>query len=327
MKALSLFSGGLDSMLAIKIMVAAGIDVLAIHFVTPFARFSACDEAALIEKVKERLGVPLKVIHLGDEFLEIIRNPKFGYGKNLNPCIDCKILMFSRAKALLEGEGASFVVSGEVVGQRPKSQFRETLRQIEKQAGLEDLILRPLCATALPPTIHEMKGWVKKESLYGINGRGRKAQLALAKTFCLTEYSQPGGGCLLTVSSFCTRIEDLLKHQELTCENVPLLHLGRHFRLNPDFKLVVGKDATQNEKILALAKPEDVILEPKDLPGPTALGRGRLDEETKKIAAQIVARYTVTDSSLVAVTVKYAHQTEEIICPALEEPALKSFMR
>ncbi|MDP2923426.1 MAG: 7-cyano-7-deazaguanine synthase [Candidatus Omnitrophota bacterium] len=313
MKALALYSGGLDSTLAIKIIAQQGIEVIAVHFLTPFSKAKKEDIERLTKKVKEALGVELKAIYLGSEFLEIIKNPKFGYGKNLNPCIDCKILMLRHTKKLMQELGASFIITGEVMGQRPKSQHKDTLRVIEKQAGLEGLLLRPLSAKLLFATIAETNGWVKRDQLFGFNGRSRLPQMKLAESLGIKEYANPAGGCLLTISSFCVRVEDLLMYNELTCDNVALLLLGRHFRLSSLSKLVVGKDEKQNALLLGLAKPDDIIFEPKVLPGPTGLGRGIFDQAAKLAASQIIAHYTSSAAKEVEIVLKVFPQQEEIL--------------
>ena len=329
MKALALFSGGLDSTLAIKLIRAQGIEVIALHCITPFARYEKEEKERLAQKLKEQLGAELKVIELGDEFLEIVKNPKFGYGKNLNPCIDCKILMLQHARQLMKAFDASFIITGEVVGQRPKSQHRDTLRLIEKGAGLEGLLLRPLSAKLLAPTVAETKGWVKRENLFDMNGRTRKPQMQLAEKLGIKDYAWPAGGCLLTVSSFCGRVKDLLEHNDLTRDNVRLLHIGRHFRVTPFFKLVVGKDEKQNARLLDLAKPADVIFEPHELPGPTGLGRGMGDDNAKVVASEIIARYSALGNEEVRIIIRSAlpEKEEVVFARGIDEKKLREFMR
>jgi hypothetical protein len=317
MKALALFSGGLDSTLAIKIILNEGIKVKALHFLTPFSYCDKEQESLLIKKFKEKLNTELELITLNEDYLEILKNPKFGYGKNLNPCIDCKILMLKRTKQMLEECGASFIVTGEVVGQRPKSQHKDTLRLIEKQASLEGFILRPLSAKILPPTIAEINGWVNREHLFTLHGRNRKPQMQLAKSLGIKDYSWPGGGCLLTVSSFCGRIKDLFEHKECSLDNIELLQLGRHFRITPSFKLVVGRDEKENTKLLNLAKAGDLIFEPKELPGPTAIGRGIFNDNTKILSGQIIARYTLPINEEVKIIVRpFSQNKEEVVTVA-----------
>ncbi|MDD4183079.1 MAG: tRNA 4-thiouridine(8) synthase ThiI [Candidatus Omnitrophica bacterium] len=326
MKALSLFSGGLDSSLVIKLMVREGIEVIALHFVTPLSNFDKNKEEALHKKVTE-LGGKLKVVYLGDDYAEIIKNPKFGYGKNLNPCIDCKILMLRYAARLMSELGASFVVTGEVIAQRPKSQHKETLKLIEKNSGLEELLLRPLSAKLLEPTLPEREKWVNREALFGFNGRSRNPQFKLAESLGIKDFAWPAGGCLLTIPSFCTRVEDLLKHNECNPQNLELLKIGRHFRLNESFKLIVGRNEKENNEILKSAANGDAIFEPLELPGPTAVGKGVFDEGIKTIASQIIASYTSQNKEAVKVTTRIFPQdnTETISAAAVDENKLKQF--
>lgn len=328
MRALALYSGGLDSTLAIKIIARQGIEVIALHFLTPFSKCEKEHIEKLSKKVKEQLGAEIKIISLAEEFLEIVKHPQFGYGKNLNPCIDCKILMLKQAKQLMPELGASFIVTGEVLGQRPKSQHKDTLRLIEKQAGLEGLLLRPLSAKLLPVTLAENKGWVKREELFDFNGRARNPQMKLAEKLGIKDYAWPAGGCPLTIPSFCGRIKDLLEHGELTCDNVWLLKFGRHFRLSPAFKLVVGKDEKQNLELLKLAKGRDILFEPKELPGPTAIGKGICENGTKMLASRIIARYIQPGAKDIKILVKDIFQDKEEIVSAdsIEENHLKKLM-
>jgi len=293
MKAIALFSGGLDSTLAVKIITEQGVDVIALNFFTPFCR---CERSkgcgSLIKDMAKTLGVKIKIVCLGQDYLDMIKDPEHGYGKNINPCIDCRIFKFRRAKEVMKEEGASFVITGEVLGQRPMSQHRQALRTIESKAGLEGLVLRPLSAKLFAPTIAEEQGWVRREDLLEISGRTRKPQIRLASHWGIKNYPCPAGGCLLTDHHFCQRLKDLFKHEEININNTEFLKLGRHFRLNPKFKLIVGRDEKENQKILNLAHEGDFCFEPKDLPGPTGIGRGQLDESIKRLSSRIIARYT-----------------------------------
>ncbi|MFH1504318.1 MAG: tRNA 4-thiouridine(8) synthase ThiI [Candidatus Omnitrophota bacterium] len=299
MKAIALISGGLDSFLAAKIIQNQNIEVSGVYFLMPFCKQ---DESGLnnpaLKRTAEQLNLKLKVKYLGREYLKIVKNPKYGYGKNLNPCIDCKILMLKQARKIMKTSGAEFIVTGEVLGQRPMSQNRQSLNLIEKQSGLKGRLLRPLSAKMFEPTVAETKGWINREKLLDIKGRGRSEQIELAKQFRITEYLQPAGGCLLTDSSFCDRLKDLLEHKEYSLDNIELLKLGRHFRISPAFKLIVGRDEKENEKLLKLAKKKDIIFEPAELPGPTALGIGVMDKKTKELSARIVARYTAPNKKI-----------------------------
>ncbi|MFA5008106.1 MAG: tRNA 4-thiouridine(8) synthase ThiI [Candidatus Omnitrophota bacterium] len=326
MKALALFSGGLDSSLAAKLIVNQGMEVIALHFVTPLSDFDKNKEDSLRKKVTG-LGAQLKVIYLGDDYADIIKNPQFGYGKNLNPCIDCKILMLKRAKELMSELSASFVVTGEVIAQRPKSQHKETLRLIEKNSGLKDLLLRPLSAKLLEPTLPERKNWVNREALLGFSGRSRNPQFKLAESLGIKNFAWPAGGCLLTIPSFCGRVEDLLKHKECNPKNLELLKIGRHFRLSESFKLVVGRNENENNEILKLAADKDSIFEPLDLPGPTGLGKGFADCSIKAIASQIIAGYTSKNNEATKITIRiFPREEKEIFsASAIDADKLKQF--
>jgi tRNA U34 2-thiouridine synthase MnmA/TrmU len=223
--------------------------------------------------------------------------------------------------------GASFVVSGEVLGQRPMSQKLDTMRLIEKETGLEGLILRPLSAKILAPTKAEKEGWIKREDLLAIAGRGRKEQIALAKQLGVNDYPCPSGGCLLTDPSFSRRVKDLLKYADLNLKEAQLLKLGRHFRINPELKLIVGRNEKENTSLLALAEENDIYLEPKDLAGPTALFRGILGASDKALASQIVAYYTTKDNEIEVIIKTLGRQDSEIISTsALAEEKLRELL-
>ena len=326
MRALALFSGGLDSLLAIKLIVNQGIEVIALHFVTPLSNFDKNKEDALCQKVTN-LGAQLKIIYLGDDYVKILKTPRFGYGKNLNPCIDCKILMLKHAARLMKELSASFVVTGEVLAQRPKSQHRETLRLIEKNCGLENLLLRPLSAKLLEPTLPEKEKWVNREEFFDFNGRSRKPQFKLADSLGIKDFAWPAGGCLLTISSFCARVEDLLKHDECTPENLELLKIGRHFRISGSFKLIVGRNEKENNEILKLASNGDIIFEPLELPGPTGLGKGSLNYDTKIISSQIIAGYTSQNKEATKIAIRIFPETgsETVSAATAGENKLKQF--
>jgi tRNA U34 2-thiouridine synthase MnmA/TrmU len=285
--------------LAIKVILDQGIEIVALNFKSPFClceKSQGCGSS--IKKMAGQLGVELKNIYLGQEYLEMIENPKYGYGKNLNPCIDCRIFKFKQAKKIMEEIGAAFTISGEVLGQRPMSQHRRALQIIETESGLEGLILRPLSAKLFPPTLPEEKGWINRDSLLDIQGRTRKPQINLASCLGIKDYPCPAGGCLLTETNFSRRIKDLFKSGKNTFNNAQLLRLGRHFRITPEFKLIVGRNENENTRILNLAQEKDLIFEPDDLPGPTALGRGSCSKETELLASKIIARYTSRDNEV-----------------------------
>lgn len=284
MKAIVLVSGGLDSTLAAKLIKEQGIEVIGLRFKIPF-----CLEA---REYLPSLGIEIKEINIADEFLEIVKTPKYGYGSNANPCIDCKILMLHRAKEFMEGIGARFIITGEVLGQRPMSQNRQVLELIEKESGLQDILLRPLSAKLLPPTLPEREGWVQREKLLSFSGRGRRPQIELAAVLDIKEYTQPAGGCLLTDPVFAKRLKDILSHGELNLDNVELLKIGRHFRISPDAKLIVGRDEKENERLVNLVRQNDYLFYPnEDLAGPTSLGRGKFSEGLINLSCRITCRY------------------------------------
>lgn len=285
-KALALISGGLDSLLAAKLIQSQGVEVTGLHFKIPFCKIN------IREKFPDS-GIKIIEVDLGKEFLCLIQAPRYGFGSNMNPCIDCKILMFSRAKELMPGLGAQFILSGEVLGQRPMSQNKQALKLIRERSGLGDLLLRPLSAQFFAPSLAEKEGWVKRDKLLNFNGRSRQAQMRLAEDLGISKYSTPAGGCLLTDPSFSKRLKELLAHNELNLDNLELLKIGRHFRIAVKSRLVLGRNEGENKLLLQLAKPQDYLLSPqKDLAGPTCLIRGLVDRELISLSAQIISAYT-----------------------------------
>ena len=303
MKAIALVSGGLDSRLATHLVKEQGIEIIVFNFKTPFClcdkkNSSGCHSESLA--VARSLALEFKIEHVTDEYFTIIKDPKHGYGANMNPCIDCRILLFKKAKELMQREGASFVITGEVLGQRPMSQHRQALKIIEQESGLEGLVLRPLSAKLLPETIPEKEGWVSREKLLNFSGRTRRPQMALAKNFEIKDYPCSAGGCLLTDPGFSQRMKDLLKYEELNLNNVELLKLGRHFRIAQNAKLIVGRDELENERLASLAKAGDYLFMPKDIAGPTALGRGVFNTDLIQLSCGITSRYCDLDGRTTA---------------------------
>ena len=287
MKALLIFSGGLDSMLAAQVIRAQGIHVLGLFFETPF--FSS-------EKAKQsaaEIHLPLKIVDLTEPHLRVVRKPKHGRGGNMNPCIDCHALMLRSAGDLLEKEEASFIISGEVLGQRPMSQNFKALSIVAKESGFNGLILRPLCAQHLPITVPEERGWVKREKLLGLSGRSRKPQMELAAKHDMRRYPSPAGGCLLTDPVFSRRLKDLFSSgPECALREIELLKVGRHFRLGPRVKLVVGRNKKENEIITSLSRESDLVLQVENVPGPTVLITGGASPEDEAVALSIIASYS-----------------------------------
>lgn len=295
MKALALLSGGLDSTLSIKMVLDQGIEVEALHFTTVFCRCNGADTScgSHIKRLSDEFNIKIKTINNTTSMIESVKKPRHGYGSNMNPCIDCRINMLHSARQRMEEVNASFIVTGEVLKQRPMSQHLSALKLIEKETHLEGLILRPLSAKLLEPTIPEKNNWVDREKLLAISGRSRKEQMSLADLFEIKDYPCPAGGCLLTDPSFASRIKDLLVHNpDFTLNDVLLLQVGRHFRLNKDVKLVVGRNEKENQTISNLAhRDEDLLLEIADCNGPVSLIRGKFQIDEIKLAGGITARY------------------------------------
>jgi tRNA U34 2-thiouridine synthase MnmA/TrmU len=294
MKAIALLSGGLDSTLAARVLLEQGIELEALNFITVFCNCTHRDESCLAsQKAVATLGIPLKVMNVSEEYLDVVKHPEHGYGSNMNPCIDCRIFMLKKAKAYMEERGASFIVTGEVLGQRPMSQRKEAMALIDRKAGLEGLILRPLSAHLLRMTIPEREGWVDRKKLLAIQGRSRKPQMKLAEAFGIRDYPCPAGGCLLTDPQFSKRMKDLLTYQaDFGLNDVHLLKVGRHFRLSPQVKLVVGRNEEENQRIKTFAREDDGLLKVVHYPGPLTLVRGEAEEDRVEVAAALTARYS-----------------------------------
>jgi hypothetical protein len=291
-KAIVLLSGGLDSILATRLMLEQGIEVIAFNFTARFWTCSVRAGESAASKAAAMLKVPLRNFDFTLDFMQMIKEPRYGHGANMNPCIDCKIYMLKKAKGCMQEYGASFIVTGEVLGERPMSQRRDVLMLIERESGLKGLLLRPLSAKLLEPTLPEKEGVVDREMLMDIRGRSRKPQMALARKFGITEYPNPAGGCLLTDPGFARRVKDLINHGSFDQDNLDLLTVGRHFRLSDDTKLVVGRDDGENGKIASYVKAGDITFRLADIPGPFSLLRGAADREMIDLAAGIAAYHT-----------------------------------
>ncbi len=309
-RALGLISGGLDSTLAARLLIEQGIEVRGIYFSTGFCitdslkkrgvsdeTSNLCSEAL---KVGEDLAFAVNIVDVSKEYLDVVTNPRWGYGKNANPCIDCRVMMFRKAKEMMEKVGADFVFSGEVIGQRPMTQHRPTLRQMEKQSGLDGYLLRPLSALKLAETEVERKGWVDRSKLKGFHGRTRRPQIELAKEFGLTKYPQPAGGCCFLTDpvygrKFFDFIRNLPEGRKVTHEDFDLLTLGRHLRLSEKVKMIVGRNEGENNALENFASGRTMMM-PVEIPGPTALIEGDLSRDELQFAAQIVARYSDADA-------------------------------
>jgi tRNA-uridine 2-sulfurtransferase len=320
MKALGLLSGGLDSILSVKLLSELGLEVEAINFVTPFGQCIKEGEGAAVEAAK-MLNVPLKVARTGADYIAMVRNPKHGYGKNLNPCIDCKIFMLKKAQEHANKTGAKFLFTGEVVGQRPMSQHRGTLALIEREAGLEGKLLRPLSAKLLPPTEAEEKGYVNREALRAISGRSRKSQIEMTKEFHITRYPGAAGGCLLTDREFSKKLWDLFQHKKrVTNKDVEFLKFGRHFLVGAN-KIIVGRNQAENETLLKIKQKSDFYFEVPNCGSPDVLLQGPKTKRAIGIAAQLTMFHS--DKKIGEVKVAYGKNQldREIVvsAPTLEE--------
>jgi len=294
MKAVTLLSGGLDSTLAAKVVMEQGIELEALNFMTLFCTCTHRGATCLAsQKAVETLGIPLRVFNVSEEYLSVVKDPSHGYGKNMNPCIDCRIFMLKKAKAYMQDSGAAFIVTGEVLGQRPMSQRKDAMRLIEKEAELEGFILRPLSAHVLPMTIPEKEGWVDREKLLKFQGRSRKPQIKLAEHYGIRDYPCPAGGCLLTDPGFAKRMKDLMLHKpDFSLNDVHLLKVGRHFRFSDGVKLIVGRNEEENQKIETFAHDGDILFRVSGFPGPLSLLRGKVNEGDIERAAAVTAHYS-----------------------------------
>jgi tRNA-uridine 2-sulfurtransferase len=305
-RALSLFSGGLDSILATRVVMAQGVEVEAIQFVTPFFNYAILEDVeAHKRRIKARYGIEVFVEDISAGYLQLLHNPVHGFGKHFNPCIDCKIMMFSRARAMLAERGASFLITGEVLGQRPMSQRRDTLNVIERDSGTRSLLLRPLCAQLMTETEAEAKGWVDRSRLLRLSGRSRSPQIALAKEFGITDFPAPAGGCILADPILSQRIahlyarESLLQVAEVTVPDIRVLLVGRQFILPGGGWVIVGRDEKENNRLEKLVQPEDAVLLMEEWPGPLAVLKkaashyadpARLERDLQ-LAAGLVVRF------------------------------------
>ncbi|MBI5558823.1 MAG: thiamine biosynthesis protein [Deltaproteobacteria bacterium] len=291
--AIALFSGGLDSILACRVVAEQGVKVKAIKFVTPFFDYDLLTTTARYQKkIRDKYDIDVEVRDITDPYLRMLHDPPHGYGKHFNPCIDCKILMISEAKKLMADYHASFIITGEVVGQRPMSQRKDTLRVIERDSGTDSLLLRPLCTQCQKPTAVELAGIIDREKLPGISGRGRAPQRELAAKFGITDYPNAAGGCVLTDKNLALRIQGYYRETtEINKEDIRFLLAGRQFRLPHGGWLAMGRDEEENNKVARLRQSGDVILRLSDRPGPTALLRHSRHGEDIRLSAALLVRY------------------------------------
>lgn len=304
-KAVALISGGLDSLLAAKVMLEQGIHVEGINFFTGFCveghTHAIRKQDALKPKRNnalwsaEQLGIKLHIIDIVEPYKDVLLNPKHGYGANMNPCLDCKIFMVHKAQEWADKHGFDFIITGEVVGQRPMSQRKDTMPVVARESGAQDRLLRPLCARNLPPTLPEREGWVDRDKLYGFSGRNRKPQMALARQFGFEDYASPAGGCcFLTDETYSRKLVDLWEgrgSREYEMDDIMLLKVGRHIRPRPNFKLIVGREEGENRFMEGYRK-QFISLYPLSHRGPLVLLDGDVAGDDLTLAARITARFS-----------------------------------
>ena len=293
MKALALFSGGLDSTLAMKLIIDQGIEVTAININTGFG--ATKDRYEHMKSMCDQVGAQLKIVDIQDEYLqEILFDPKHGYGKHFNPCIDCHAKMFAVAKRMMEDEGASFLISGEVLGQRPMSQNADALVKVLNEGNVNGLLLRPMSAKRLAPTLAEESGWVDREQLEGIIGRNRDRQMELAEQFELKDYESPGGGCLLTDENFARKMRDFIAYDTFEVRDIPVVKYGRQLRLPHGAKLVIGRHQEDNARLKEIINDKYIHIRTDGIPGPHSLLSRSADEADRDLAARLILTYCKT---------------------------------
>ncbi len=304
-KAISLLSGGLDSTLATKLILDQGIEVIGLFLESPFG---CKDDVSLIA---EHLGIRLITVQKGMDYVDLVRNPKYGYGKNMNPCIDCRIYMFKIAQQVMDAEGADFIITGEVLGQRPMSQRKEAMAIIDRDSQSDERILRPLSAQFFPPTLMEREGWVDRDKLLNLTGRSRSEQLKWAERLKLKGYAAPAGGCLLTDANFSARLSEFFDRTSApTMTEVRLLRLGRHFNLSNGAHLILGRNAEESEELWEISRK--TVLEGEmtffraDFSGPDAVLSGKTCSEISNEVSHLIAKYS--NKSLVS------QKEVEVVC-------------
>lgn len=326
-KAVALMSGGLDSALAAALTKRLGFEVVGLNLATGFCTGQGRCDTVLAQGLA--LGIPVRLLDVSEEYLEVVKHPRFGRGQGMNPCLDCRIFMVRKAGEVMEEEGASFVVTGEVLGQRPMSQHREALELVARESGLGERLVRPLSGRLLGPTFPERMGWVRREDWLDIEGRSRKRQLELAKEWRIPVFTQPAGGCcILLERAYSKRLKDLIREKgvdSLTKDDFALLRYGRHFRLGPRTRVVVGRDEVENTALLSFPGDHYVLSFP-DVPGPVALVLGEVGEEELRLAAELAARYSdAQDQAPVRVLAQRDGKTTElwVVPMAKDDPRLR----
>ncbi|MCD6433694.1 MAG: 7-cyano-7-deazaguanine synthase [Sulfurimonas sp.] len=293
MKAIALFSGGLDSTLAMKLIIDQGIEVIALNIDMGFG--STDDRREHMQSMCDQVGAELRIVDIQSEYLqEVLFTPKHGYGKNFNPCIDCHAKMFAVAKAVMEAEGASFLISGEVMGQRPMSQNKDSLQTVLNESNCDGILLRPMSALRLEPTIAEQNGWVDRGKLEGITGRSRERQLQMVKEIGLESFESPGGGCLLTDENFAKKMFDFIEYDKFEVKDIPLMKFGRHFRLRDSAKLVIGRNKEENEHLQNIDNDKYYHIKTVGFPGPHAMLSKNASEKDRDLSAKAILTYCKT---------------------------------
>jgi tRNA U34 2-thiouridine synthase MnmA/TrmU len=339
-KAVGLLSGGLDSTLAARVLLEQGIEVVGLHYSTGFCMNDHRRALARADEDPKRmrneglragsdLGIPIEVLDAGEAYLRMVLNPKHGYGKRANPCIDCRIFMIHGAAEYMREHGGDFIFTGEVLGQRPMSQHLQALNLIEKECGIPGLLLRPLSAKHLPPTIPEQRGWVDRERLLGISGRSRKEQMAWSERWGIQDFPQPSGGCCyLADENFARRFHDKRLHarpEEIRRDELILLKVGRHFRLTPAVKIIVARDEAENHFLARFERP-GWRFEALGCGSPLTIVEGDPDADLKQLIASITARYSDRRGEpLVEVAARYAGREEILRVPPVADQVLEAF--
>ncbi|MCU0846398.1 MAG: tRNA 4-thiouridine(8) synthase ThiI [Spirochaetes bacterium] len=316
-----LYSGGLDSLLAARVLKDQGLEIIGFNCILPFVKPDIDPKTLRISLLAGQISLDVEYFRCGKDYLDILRKPRYGYGKHINPCIDCKIYFIRKAAEFMKSIGAEFVATGEVVGQRPMSQLKNTLNLIEKESGIKGRLLRPLSARLLKPTIPEMEGVVNREMLLDFSGRSRKRQMELAGKYGINEFSSPAGGCLLTDRYIAERVRDLfMHHEEISISDIYLLTIGRHFRLSDNAKIIVTRNGLEHDEMVKYRDFSDLFFVP-DFKGPSVFVKGLLRDEELALVCRIINRYgrpesgesaiTVTDSSGVSRKLIYHGQALE----------------
>ncbi|MDP8265385.1 MAG: hypothetical protein P9M07_00385 [Candidatus Aceula meridiana] len=325
-KAIGMISGGLDSALVVKIIKDLGVEVFGLHFTLPWN----VGKHPKATDIADQLGVPLKIIFLEESFLKMIQSPKHGYGSAFNPCVDCRAFNLAAAKKYMEEIGAEFVFTGEVLGQRPMSQMKNSLRKVENDSGLVGRLLRPLSAKLLEPTIPEQEGKIDRNKLFSFSGRSRSELQQMGRDYSIVDYIPPGGGCLLTDKNFGNRLRDSFQHGYRDLNDIISLRWGKHFRLSPKFKAIVGRNDYENRKIIEHAHNDDFIFILADEnPGPTIILRGENpDDKTRVMAALLVKKYSKfrnNETKVIFWQKKDPQNTQVLLPKPIAEKSLASF--